>query len=1455
MLFCSAWLTNTGSDMTQTGFRRGTNHLSRTRWLLAAGMAAALLLGQGLPAHASAGQGAKADQPTPVPSPTPTVNPPSKAARRAAKALTMSLSNPLALGDGGFEAPVIASDVVSFNAVQPLDAWTITTGSIDMTRAPRFTPVDGSQSLDLNGCTTAGRIAQSLTVKPGKSYAVTFSYAGNFEGSPTVKAFHVELNGTQVGSTFSFDTTGRSGSNMGWVRGEVDFVPTGATVEVAFASDTAGCYGAMLDATAVVPIPSGGAVVPRELSTLGNACLPCGISSAAIGSRGDPVDTSSGGFAESFTDLSMFSRSPVVWSRSYSSVMAADDGPLGFGWHASYAAHLVINAGTGNVVVSQENGAEVSFINTAGTLTAPQRAQATLTKNADGTYTFLRQKSQTLKFTATGALTSIADRNGETTTLAYAAGKLSTVTDPAGRALTVTFTGTHITRVADPIGDAVLYGYTGGDLTSVTAADTGVSTFGYDTGHHLSSILDPEQQSAPVKHPLTMMYDTQNRVHTQTDQLGLITTFDYTGDPATGAGETTVTTDPSGHQQQDFYQFGLRTFSVSGLGTAAATTTNYTYDADTLGLTSTAITAPGDPNNHLTTASYDVQGHPLTQVDGAGREIDATYNTFGEPLTVTGPNPSTIGPSQVTTTNTYDATGNLLTVTRPLYTSPTAHTDQITTYQRATPAHPGDVTTLVDPMSFMTVNVYGTTTGLLTSVTSSQGRKTTYTYDTIGRTRTKVAPNGNVSGGTPANFTTTYGYDAASRLTSTTVANGATPIITSSTYDKDGRLTRMTDPLNQATVYSYDLASQQTSVQRPDLTTVRTDYFPDGALKTQTDAANHATNYTEDALGRASTVTDALARVTGYTFDGSDAVLTKTAPGSLTTTNAYDNSGALISTTYSDGVTPTVTTTHNAAGLVATMLDGTGTTTDTYDSLGRLTQQVTASGTVKYGYSLRNQVNKITYPNGNVVTRAYGGDGLWASVTDWLTKQTTFGYDKNGALTTITYPNTVVTTNTYDNPGRITAQSFVAGATSLGTLTYTPDLAGQLKQQNTTGLGPNQTYTYNTIGQVKTAGATTFNYDAGDNLTTTGAVTQNYDAANQLTTTVNAGTTLTYGYDTRGNRTTRGSTTYSYDQANRLTKVQTGPTVNGTYTYDGNGLRQAKTVGTITTRFAYDTVEALPLILNDGTNNYISGPAGTPIEQLTASGVATYLHADQVGSPRLLTSSTGASIGTANYDAYGARTTTGVTTPCGFAGQYTDTESALIWLRARYYDPDTGQFLSRDPIESMTRQPYSYANGNPLDFTDPAGLFGWHSFLSTVRTVTFVGQSSLDLVGTVAAFVPGGQVFAAAAFTAGTALGAINAAATCTDAAIGGAGAVSRLDCAASLATIAGTVGWAKLVSPTVSGGARALSVEEGFYRNGGWVGVGNLFGDAFGAAWGYKIGTGTPTGGLCDAVTQSGST
>jgi RHS repeat-associated protein len=106
--------------------------------------------------------------------------------------------------------------------------------------------------------------------------------------------------------------------------------------------------------------------------------------------------------------------------------------------------------------------------------------------------------------------------------------------------------------------------------------------------------------------------------------------------------------------------------------------------------------------------------------------------------------------------------------------------------------------------------------------------------------------------------------------------------------------------------------------------------------------------------------------------------------------------------------------------------------------------------------------------------------------------------------------------------------------------------------------------------------------------------------------------------------------------------------------------------------------------------------------------VALYYQHDQYGSTRLLTNQAGAIAATYTYTAYGTLTThTGTAdTPLRWNGQYQDSDTGLYYLRARYYNPVTAQFLTRDPLEALTGSVYGFADNDPLNGSDPTGLCG-----------------------------------------------------------------------------------------------------------------------------------------------------
>ena len=251
------------------------------------------------------------------------------------------------------------------------------------------------------------------------------------------------------------------------------------------------------------------------------------------------------------------------------------------------------------------------------------------------------------------------------------------------------------------------------------------------------------------------------------------------------------------------------------------------------------------------------------------------------------------------------------------------------------------------------------------------------------------------------------------------------------------------------------------------------------------------------------------------------------------------------------------------------------------------------------------------------------------------------------------------------------------------------------------------------------AGSTTYQYDSAQNIVVDGSNVQAYDAGDELCFTAPAPATGTcaappagataYTYDANGNRASvvppsGPSQTLTYDQADRLGSFAEGSST-ANYVYNADGLRMSKTVGATTTKYLWDLTSSPSQLLQDGTTAYVDGPGGSPLEQVSGSSVL-WLHHDQLGSTRLVTSSAGAVLATYDYSAYGELTasTGSVDVPLKYAGQYLDAESGLYYFHARYYDPSTGQFLSLDPQVEQTRSPYAYGSGNPLNAPDVTGL-------------------------------------------------------------------------------------------------------------------------------------------------------
>jgi RHS repeat-associated protein len=498
----------------------------------------------------------------------------------------------------------------------------------------------------------------------------------------------------------------------------------------------------------------------------------------------------------------------------------------------------------------------------------------------------------------------------------------------------------------------------------------------------------------------------------------------------------------------------------------------------------------------------------------------------------------------------------------------------------------------------------------------------------------------------------------------------------------------------------------------PDGSTLQSSYTPDGQVATQTDQDDQVTSYSYDADGHMLSETGPLDRTTSYTYDAAGNKASMTDAEGRRTSYSYNSVNELTAVSYTDGSTPDASYSYNPTGQVTMMSDGTGTSTYSYDQLGRLTGTTDGAGaSVAYGYDPDGNDTSITYPNGQTVQRKFSDIGNLASVTDWLGNTTSFSYYPNRNLMQTSYPGSTDQTDSYsyNAADEQTAMSTTANSQTVASLgdTYDPD--GNVLQESSTGLGDaTQTYSYNNLDELTGDNSAPDAYDPDRNLTELDgqSTPMTYDAADELT----SGPAGSYSHNRLGERTsqTNGATTTSYgwNQADNLTSVNGGANNLGEgYAYDANGLLQSSTSNGTTTQLTWDTNASIPLLIVDGHTNIIYGPGNLPLEQISSDNQPVYYHHDQLGSTRLLTNTNGDPLETINYSPYGTPTITSgsATTNLLFAGQYTDPNNGMVYLRARWYDPATGQFLSIDPDDSQTDAAYYYAGDNPVTESDPSG--------------------------------------------------------------------------------------------------------------------------------------------------------
>ncbi|PPT15892.1 hypothetical protein CYQ11_26215 [Streptomyces cinnamoneus] len=600
--------------------------------------------------------------------------------------------------------------------------------------------------------------------------------------------------------------------------------------------------------------------------------------------------------------------------------------------------------------------------------------------------------AETWTYDAQGNISSHTDGRGKRSTYTYdTANRVTFSTDPAGGTVAYTYTDQGaLASVTTPRGKATIYTYdAAGNRTSVTTPLGEKTTFRYDAAGRVTAMTDPRgnaEGADPAAFTTTYTYDGRGLLLSATDPLRHTTAYGYDGagrllsvkDPAgritayayDSSGRLVETTNPAGKKQTRAYDANGNLTSVTD---ALGNRTTYTYDkanwlistvsprGNILGANAAAYT---------TSYGYDANGNRTKVTDPTGAVTTTAYDALGRQVSVT----NALGQ---TSSTTYDANDNVLTSTDPLG-NVTHHSYTDT----------GLLATSTDPLGKVTSFGYDAD-GHRTRMISPEGRTTTWSYDDDGRTATQVDPRGNVSDAEAAQFTTSFGYDAAGNQTKVTNPLGKS---TSTAYDATNRAVSTTDELGRTTKTDYDDLGRIAAVTGPDGAVTRYTYNTAGDLATRKDPNGHTTTYEYDETGRQTSVTDPLGRRKTYGYDVDGNRITVTNARGVTARTDFDARGLPRGTTYTDN-TPTVTTAYDAIGQRRSITDGSGTRTLDYDSAGRLTAVTPSTGKAVFSYAY-DDMGRITErtsdigsagPTGAVV----GVNGLCVDVDNGQTKDGT----------------------------------------------------------------------------------------------------------------------------------------------------------------------------------------------------------------------------------------------------------------------------------------------------------------------------------------------------------------------------------------------------------------------------------------------------------------------------------